>query len=148
MSKSIAGVRLCDKCSTAIGLAKRARKARLRTKVNPGLTSVREAKAERLARLREIRDALLQETGGRCCVYGDRIDSETMHMHHIIGGGSRRSKESALTCAPLSARAHRDVHAGDRQALILLLAWCELTERTEAAAALRRRLNKIEEARR
>lgn len=124
-----------------------AHKARVRAKVAPRLKSVQTSKAERLERLREIREALLQETGGRCCVCGSFIDAAAMECHHLIGGGQRRSHESALTMAPLCYGCHQGDGHNNEKTVLLLLAWCELTERTEAAAALRKRIAKVNEAR-
>lgn len=130
------------------------RKARARTapKRAEGKAKKATTKGERLERLRAIRLALHKESGGRCVICGGPVHVAVMHAHHLIGGSSRRSEERQETMAPTHGRCHDVAHGKDGAdplpALRSLLAWCAVTDREVAAAALVRRIAKVEEARR
>lgn len=131
---------------------KRIKRASPRIEKPAAPTKTKETPRARLDRLAEIRVALHAETGGRCVVCGMGLPFVRMHAHHILSGPERRPEERQDTMAPLHEKCHDWIHGKDarldqRDALVCLLAWCEVTGRKEAAASTVHRIAKIDEAR-
>lgn len=153
MSRVVHGVRLCVKCSSLVGLAKRVKKERMADKILPASVvhhkSLRAMqRAEREARLLAIRGALLDETGGFCAVCRCVIGIGDMEAHHIVSGGLRRHRERKETMVALCHGCHTGDGHNNPEVMAKLLAWCQRTGRQEAARELTRRLDKIERMRR
>lgn len=101
--------------------------------------------AARAQRTAEVRQAVFARANGRCECCGSRTPAE---LHHLLSGPSRRSRESAETCAAVCAWCHVDLHRNREDAIHRLRTWAAGSGYVEATSALTHRLDKIEEARR
>jgi hypothetical protein len=105
------------------------------------------ARAVRKAAQREhtakVRAEVGERSRGRC-----ELCSAPFHeIHHVLGGADRKAKESVDTCLALCWECHRAIHRGDLAELTAALSFCQFQGMVRAEQALRRRLDKIEEAR-
>jgi hypothetical protein len=133
-----------------------ARRSRDRSRPKRGAGRTKEekraAKEERLERLAAIRVTLWSETAGLCAACDRPLPFVKMHAHHLCGGPERQIEERLETLAPVHGKCHDNAHgkhgADPLPTLNALLAWCGKTGRTLAAAALRKRIAKVEESRR
>jgi predicted restriction endonuclease len=107
----------------------------------------RKAKAEKRAarneRMASIRDEVFKRADGRCELCG----IPASEAHHVLGGPQRRERESADTVLALCQGHHRLMHYGDLMAVEQAESYCRAVGMTEAASAIRKRLDKIHEAR-
>jgi hypothetical protein len=144
----------CQNIADVKALLERTKKRGIAKPKGPDRKAEKRAEdAERLERLAEIRVELHRETGGMCVVCDFGLPFARMHAHHILSGPERQLEERQDTMAPVHERCHDWLHGKDarldqREALVALLAWCDLTGRTMAAASTVRRIAKIDEARR
>lgn len=67
--------------------------------------------------------------------------------HHVLSGPDRRRKESPETMLWLCLPCHRRLHAGDEETLELAQTYCAGSGMHDATAALRKRIDKLWEAR-
>lgn len=110
----------------------------------PGPTKA-ERRDARNARMAIIREQVMARAAGVCEWCG--AEHMALEAHHVIGGGARRSEEAVETVAAICFDCHRLVHRNERAALTLARIWAERGSYSVALAAIRRRLEKVEEAR-
>lgn len=142
----------CERIEARIRAASKRAKERGARAVDLRPSKADEA-AARIETLAAIRVHLHVETGGTCVVCDLGLPFVRMHAHHILSGPERQLEERADTMAPVHDKCHKWLHGtlegfDQREALIKLLAWCETTHRDMSAASTRKRIAKIDEARR
>lgn len=110
---TIHGVRLCDKCDRLVGLAKRAKAARIKAKILPA-SVLRHKQAKRDGEdAREAEDAARREAvmnrPGPACELGnhDVVPGTVVDIHHLEPGAKRRNGT-----VKNMLRACRDCHEG------------------------------------
>lgn len=123
--------------------AERARSARVRVKASPRVAAKAAERKTRNERMAEIRAVVMKKAGGLCEMCG----APATEAHHLISGPLRRRLESADTVIALCFDCHRSVHRGDLDALYQAQAYCVTSGMHDAAAALSKRIDKINEAR-
>lgn len=130
----------------ARALLRRERDAAARRKVKscPRRAAEQVAKGSRRDRMAGILAEVRARSGGTCEVC--RL-ARAEEMHHVVSGPSRRSQERAETCIDLCRACHRGAHRNDEGTLELVAAWAEAHGFIAAAAAVERRLAKVNEAR-
>jgi transcriptional regulator GlxA family with amidase domain len=124
----------------------RAAKARKSGK-RAGSRIAKEAKREeRIDRMAAIHFAVMERAAGRCEFCGE--DSGNLDTHHILSGPLRRAAERSDTVAAICRGCHAFYHAGRADVLRDAYTWAVRRGFKDAARAIERRLEKIEEARR
>lgn len=122
MSHYAHGVRLCDECSAAVGLAKRAAKARRSVKAKPRKEAEAATKAERWARSAEIRAAVFARAGAVCELCRSL---PPLHAHHLEPGhGTRRQEESVENVIGLCVMCHDAIHRSEAMFAPGVREWC------------------------
>jgi hypothetical protein len=81
-------------------------------------------------------------------VYGTEITSAAWDLHHLRGGGERRSRQSPDNCLALAWDTHRLIHRGHVAALKDVKAACIRLGMKDGLRATEHRIAKCEEARR
>lgn len=129
--------------------------ARLLARVKPGKHVKKEPlpdrKAARAAEHRtstaDLRAQVWERCQGRCEVSGVELGA-AWELHHLDGGGSRRSRQGLGNCLAASWEVHRLIHRGDLATLRNALEACIRLGMPEGVKAMTHRLAKAEEARR
>ena len=117
-----------------------------RKRLAPG-KSREERRAEQKEKSAGIREIVMTRAAGRCEWCG--AEGMRLELHHALSGsGTRRAMESVQTCAAICADCHRLVHRNARAALTLARTWAERGPYSGALAAIQRRIDKADEARR
>lgn len=119
-----------------------AKPRRPRKALAPGKSRA-DRRKERRERMSMIRTVVMDREDGRCELCGGKAE----HAHHVIGGGMRRVRESVSTVLALCPSCHRLMHAGDRETLMRAQGYCADAGMHDAASALAKRIDKVNEAR-
>ncbi len=113
----------------------------------------RGSRAERNARMAEIRREVMEHAEGRCelcaglaAYVGGTFPADAVH-HVLSGVGQRRQHESAATCVAVCRYHHGQLHKNDPEAQLLLLRWADRHGYTLALGAALRRQAKVLESR-
>ena len=91
-------------------------------------------------------DVTLYEGAGRCEVSGVELGA-AWELHHLDGGGNRRSRQSLDNCLAVSWEAHRLIHRGDLATLRSVKEACIRIGMRDGLRAIEHRLAKVMEAR-
>ena len=94
-----------------------------------------------------IREQVFARSGGKCEVSGIDL-GEAWELHHLRGAGARRSHQALATGLAVSWEVHRLIHRGDLGTLRAVKEACIRLGMRDGLAAIGRRIEKVEEARR
>jgi hypothetical protein len=95
----------------------------------------------------DLRSQVAERSGGKCEVSGIELGA-AWELHHLSGGGHRRSRQALGNCLAVSWEVHRLIHRGDLATLRSVLEACIRLGMPEGVKAASRRIEKIHEARR
>ncbi len=125
------------------------RRARSR-RVSPKRAAGRVAKEDARQRYRdetaELRNYAYEKWGGRClsCM---ALLGDGWRLHHIVGAGLRRSRQTKQNTVPLCEPCHRAAHRNDMSTLKPIYQWALANGDALAKSELERRIHKIHESR-
>ena len=119
-------------------------KPRIEKPKTPGL-SREERRAEHNASTKGLRANVLARSCGKCEACGGDLGT-AWDLHHVEGGGLRRSRQRSGNCLALCMECHRRWHRGDLGTLAQIARAPSLD--AEARREVLHRIAKIEEARR
>jgi hypothetical protein len=81
-------------------------------------------------------------------VYGFEITSAAWDLHHLEGGGARRSQQSTDNCLALAWDTHRLIHRGDMRTLLDVKGACIRLGLRDGLRATEKRIDHMEGVRR
>ena len=113
-------------------LPKRVRKA------EPSRVAREKSRNFRAYRMAEIRAEMGARCAGKCELCGGQYEE----CHHVLSGPLRRVRESLDTCLGLCGVCHRALHRHDFDTMERAYNYCLESGMPDAAAALRRRIDK------
>ena len=118
------------------------------TRRNGKRTPSRQAqrREEHKASTGSLREKVAARSEGRCEVSGVEL-GVAWEMHHLRGGGARRSAQSLDNCIAVSWDVHRLAHRGDMHTLRGIKEACIRLGLRDGLAAIEKRIDKIEAVR-
>jgi hypothetical protein len=112
----------------------------------PGASKDQRRAAHREA-TKSLREQVAERSAGRCEVSGVELGA-AWEMHHLRGGGERRSRQSLDNVLAVSWETHRRIHRGDLDALRDVKEACIRIGLRDGLAAIEKRISKAETVRR
>jgi hypothetical protein len=127
--------------------AKREKSRRLAPRRKPGRDKKQASRKAHADETEALRVYAFEKWGGRCIACMGVLGSD-WHLHHVIGGGLRRSRQSERNTVPLCPPCHRLAHRNDLGTLGALLTWALANGDAFARLTLTARIAKIHDSRR